>query len=49
MFDSQKLARNLWIQEDIADFKAELTQRVQPHETILLKVSSEEKTSWQLE
>ena len=48
MFDSQKLARNLWIQEDIADFKAELTQRVQPHETILLKVSSEEKTSWQL-
>jgi alpha-galactosidase len=40
MFDTPKLARNLWTQEDIADFKIELTQRVQPHETVLLKVTS---------
>jgi alpha-galactosidase len=39
MFDTPKLARNLWTQQDIAEFKVELTQRVQPHETILLKVS----------
>ncbi len=40
LLDTPKLARNLWAQEDIADFKVELTQRVQPYETILLKVSS---------
>ncbi len=40
LFDTPKLARNLWAQEDIADFKVELGLRVQPHETILLKVSS---------
>ena len=40
MLDTPKLARNLWTQEDIADFKIELTQRVQPHETILLKITS---------
>jgi alpha-galactosidase len=40
MLDTPKLARNLWTQEDIADFKIELTQRVQPHETVLLKITS---------
>ncbi len=39
MLDRPKLARNLWSQQDSADFKTELVQRVQPHETILLKVS----------
>ena len=39
LLDGLKLARNLWSQEDIADFKFELTLRVQPHETILLKIS----------
>jgi alpha-galactosidase len=39
MFDTPKLARNLWTQQDMADFRVELTQRVQPHETILLKVT----------
>ena len=40
LLDTPKLARNLWRQEDSADFKSELTQRVQPHETILLKVTA---------
>ena len=31
LFDTPKLARNLWTQQDIAEFKIELTQRVQPH------------------
>jgi alpha-galactosidase len=39
MLDTPKLARNLWLQKDVADFKTELVQRVQPHETVLLKVS----------
>ena len=39
MFDTPKLARNLWTQQDIADFKTELVQRVNPHETVLLKVT----------
>ncbi|MBN1313016.1 MAG: glycoside hydrolase family 27 protein [Anaerolineae bacterium] len=38
LLDAPKLVRNLWAQEDIADFKVELTRRVQPHETLLLKV-----------
>jgi alpha-galactosidase len=38
MLDAPKLARNLWTQEDIADFKNDFIQRVQPHETVLLKV-----------
>jgi alpha-galactosidase len=38
LLDTPKLARNLWLQEDVADFKVELTRRVQPHETILLKI-----------
>ena len=40
MFDTPKLARNLWTQQDIADFKTELVQRVNPHETVLLKITS---------
>jgi Alpha-galactosidase len=40
MLDTPKLARNLWTQEDIADFKIDFIQRVQPHETVLLKVTS---------
>lgn len=40
LLDQPKLARNLWAAEDIADFTLELTQRVQPHETILLKIQS---------
>jgi alpha-galactosidase len=40
MLDTPKLAHNLWTGQDIADFKVELTQRVQPHETILLKITS---------
>jgi alpha-galactosidase len=38
LLDKPKLARNLWLQADIADFTMELTLRVQPHQTILLKV-----------
>jgi alpha-galactosidase len=38
LLDTPKLARNLWKGEDIADFTVSLTQRIQPHETILLKV-----------
>lgn len=39
LLDTPKLARNLWTQEDVADFTTELTQRVQAHETVLLKVT----------
>lgn len=39
LLDKPKLARNLWTREDIADFTQTLTQRVQPHETILLKIT----------
>jgi alpha-galactosidase len=40
MLGGPKLVRNLWAQEDVADFTPELTQRVQPHATILLKVKA---------
>ena len=40
LLDSTKLVRNLWKKEDIADFGETLTHRVEPHETILLKVTS---------
>ena len=40
LLDPSKLARNLWAGQDIADFKAELSLTVKPHETILLKVSA---------
>jgi alpha-galactosidase len=39
LLDAPKLARNLWTREDVADFTGELTRRVQPHETTLLKIS----------
>jgi alpha-galactosidase len=39
--DTPKLARNLWTQQDVADFKADLPLEIKPHETILLKVSSQ--------
>ena len=39
MFDSPKLARNLWTEQDIADFKVELPLNVAAHETILLKIT----------
>jgi alpha-galactosidase len=39
LLDTPKLARNLWAQQDMAELKEQLTQRVQPHETILLKVT----------
>jgi len=38
LLDTSKLTRNLWQQTDVADFTFELTQRVQPHQTILLKI-----------
>ena len=39
LLDTPKLARNLWKGEDVADFTVSLTQRIQPHETILLKIT----------
>jgi alpha-galactosidase len=39
MLDSPKLARDLWLGEDIADFKVDLPVRVAAHQTIFLKVS----------
>src|SRR5690349_6105632 len=38
LLDTPKLARNLWLGQEIADFKAEIPLLVRPHETILLKV-----------
>jgi alpha-galactosidase len=40
MLDVPKLARNLWTQQDSADFKTELALKVMPHETVLLKVTA---------
>ena len=40
MFDAPKLARNLWTQQDSADFKTELIERVQPHEMVLWKITA---------
>lgn len=40
LLDTPKLARNLWVGQDIADFKTELSLSVKPHETILLKIPS---------
>lgn len=39
LLDTPKLARNLWAQADLADFKTDMVQRVQPHETVLLKIT----------
>jgi alpha-galactosidase len=38
LLDVPKHARDLWAQQDIADFTTEMTRRVQPHETVLLKI-----------
>jgi alpha-galactosidase len=40
LLDASKLVRNLWAGQELADFKAEISLRVQPHETILLKVQA---------
>ncbi len=40
MLDEPKLARDLWRQEDVAEFTVELSQRVEPHQTVLLRVTS---------
>jgi len=39
LLDTPKLARNVWAGQDVADFRTELPLRVEPHETILLKVT----------
>lgn len=39
MLDAPKLARNLWLGQDTADFKMELPVTIAAHQTILLKVS----------
>jgi alpha-galactosidase len=39
LLDTSKLARDLWTEKDIADFTWDLTQRVEPHQTLLLKVT----------
>ncbi len=39
LLERPMLARNLWTQQDSTEFKEQLTQRVQPHETILLKIT----------
>jgi len=39
LLSTPKIARNLWTQEDIADFKAEMTLHLQPHQTVLLKIT----------
>ena len=41
MLDAPKLARNLWLGQDIADFKMELPVTVAAHQTILLKVTAQ--------
>jgi alpha-galactosidase len=38
--DGPRQVRNLWAGKDIADFSQTLTRRVQPHETLLLKVTA---------
>jgi alpha-galactosidase len=39
LLDQPKAVRNLWSQQETADFKAALTERVQPHQTLLLRVT----------
>ena len=45
LLDESKVARNLWTQQDIADFKETLTQRLEPHQTVLLRVTGSERPS----
>ncbi len=44
LLDGPKLVRDLWAQEDIADFTGEFTRRVQPHATSLLKITGQDRT-----
>jgi alpha-galactosidase len=39
LLETPKLVRDLWAGEDAAEFTVELTRRVQPHETVLLKIA----------
>lgn len=39
LLDSPKLVRDLWAGEDTADFTTHLTRRVEPHQTVLLKIT----------
>ncbi len=39
LLDAPKLARDLWSGRDVADFTVEMKLRVQPHETLLLKIA----------
>ncbi len=40
LLDTPKLARDLWAGADIADFTWDLTRRVEPHQTLLLRVTA---------
>ncbi|MBC7809119.1 MAG: glycoside hydrolase family 27 protein [Akkermansiaceae bacterium] len=40
LLDTRKQVRDLWKQEEIADLERQTTLRVQPHETILLKITA---------
>lgn len=40
LLDTRKQVRNLWKQEDVADLERHTTFRVQPHETLLFKITS---------
>ena len=39
LLDEPKIARDLWTQQDIADFKETFRQRLEPHQTVLLRVA----------
>jgi alpha-galactosidase len=39
LLDTPKLAHDLWSGKDVADFTVELKERVQPHETLLMKIT----------
>jgi alpha-galactosidase len=39
LLDESKIARDLWTQQDIVDIKETLTQRLEPHQTVLLRVT----------
>ncbi len=39
MLDTPKLVRDLWKQEDAADFTGEFSREVLPHSTVLLKIN----------
>ncbi|MGQ9778619.1 MAG: glycoside hydrolase family 27 protein [Bacillota bacterium] len=38
LLDRTKLVRDLWAQQDMTDFRAEISFHLRPHETILLKI-----------